>query len=74
MVFSDDFLHFLKIKKKIIEFTKTILWFSPLDYQRLIPPYQLQHSSIAVDLRGYNFGSITYELHYFQIIRILKTR
>ena len=26
MVFSDDFLHFLKIKKKKIEFTKTILW------------------------------------------------
>ena len=26
MVFSDDFLHFLKIKKKIVEFTKTILW------------------------------------------------
>ena len=25
-VFSDDFLHFLKIKKKIVEFTKTILW------------------------------------------------
>ena len=26
MVFSDDFLHFLKITKKIVEFTKTILW------------------------------------------------
>ena len=26
MVFSDNFLHFLKIKNKIIEFTKTILW------------------------------------------------
>ena len=26
MVFSDDFLHFLKIKKKMVEFTKTILW------------------------------------------------
>ena len=27
MVFSDDFLHFLKIKKKKkIKFTKTILW------------------------------------------------
>ena len=26
MVFSDDFLHFLKIKKKFVEFTKTILW------------------------------------------------
>ena len=26
MVFSDDFLHFLKIKKKIVEFTKTVLW------------------------------------------------
>ena len=27
IVFSDDFLHFLKIKKKKkIEFTKTILW------------------------------------------------
>ena len=26
MVFSDDSLHFLKIKKKIVEFTKTILW------------------------------------------------
>ena len=25
-VFSDDFLHFLKIKKKFVEFTKTILW------------------------------------------------
>ena len=26
MVFSDDFLHFLNIKKKCLEFTKTILW------------------------------------------------
>ena len=26
MVFSDDSLHFLKIKKKFLEFTKTILW------------------------------------------------
>ena len=26
LVFSDDFLHFLKIKKKFVEFTKTILW------------------------------------------------
>ena len=26
VVFSDDFLHFLKIKKKFVEFTKTILW------------------------------------------------
>ena len=26
MVFFDDFLHFLKIKKKFVEFTKTILW------------------------------------------------
>ena len=26
MVFSDDFLHFLKVKKKMVEFTKTILW------------------------------------------------
>ena len=26
MVFSDDFLHFLKIKRKKVEFTKTILW------------------------------------------------
>ena len=26
MVFSDDFRHFLKIKKKFVEFTKTILW------------------------------------------------
>ena len=26
MVFSDDFLHFLKIMKKFVEFTKTILW------------------------------------------------
>ena len=26
MVFSDDFLHFLKIKKNLVEFTKTILW------------------------------------------------
>ena len=26
MVFSDDFLHFLKIKKKFVKFTQTILW------------------------------------------------
>ena len=26
MVFSDDFLHFLKIKNKFVEFTKTILF------------------------------------------------
>ena len=26
MVFSDDFLHFLKIKKRFVEFTKTILF------------------------------------------------
>ena len=26
MVFSNDSLHFLKIKKKIVEFTETILW------------------------------------------------
>ena len=26
MVFSDDFLHFLKIKTKFVELTKTILW------------------------------------------------
>ena len=26
MVFSDDFVDFLKIKKKLVEFTKTILW------------------------------------------------
>ena len=26
ILFSDDFLHFLKIKKKYAEFTKTILW------------------------------------------------
>ena len=26
MVFSDDFLHFLKTKKTFVEFTKTILW------------------------------------------------
>ena len=25
-VFSDDFLHFLKIKKQFVKFTKTILW------------------------------------------------
>ena len=26
MMFFDDFLYFLKIKKIIVEFTKTILW------------------------------------------------
>ena len=26
MVFSDDFLHFLKIKEKFVKFTRTILW------------------------------------------------
>ena len=25
MVFSDDFLHFLKIKKEFVEFTKTVV-------------------------------------------------
>ena len=32
MVLSDDFLHFLKIKKKFVEFTKTILWLSKVNY------------------------------------------
>ena len=36
MVFSDDFLHFLKIKKKCIEFTKNYLVASTSGFENVI--------------------------------------
>ena len=37
MVFSNDSLHFLKIKNKSVEFTKTILWLeNKINYEKQV--------------------------------------
>ena len=51
MVFSDDFLKFLKIKKKVVEFTKTILWLFKIRGQVLFDARDISQAWVYGDCR-----------------------
>ena len=67
MVFSDDFLHFLKIKKTFVEFTKTILWlYKKQDRSNAFSP-RLMHCDFFLDEPNFFTG---WQLRWYWFCRV----